>query len=313
MEYFLKPQNFPTYQSSPSLSSVKKRLVRVATKVNEKALIDKSLEKDFKLELGDPTEFLKADTNSNIFNSRELHSRLSSVGSSKFFFDPNKDRSEAISASSQKREVFRKKFTVKSTFRPIIENEVQIASQISSIKKRIEENKKSLQIKLKTMNNADRIIYLQQLTCLNKFEKTKNDWIKIEQGLKKKAKKEDSQLLGHLSRVTTARVQEPVIPWNTTLRCNKKFDKIERFLPVGHKLSGLYLKEVLTNNTGMHRKSASCPDLTVLGCSKLPLEIEAIKIPGTKLFNNRKQGDDWGHDEVLIENYTSRVNKLWAC
>lgn len=310
MEYFLKPTNIPSYQSSPSLSTVKKRLVRVATKVNEKAIIDKSLEKDFELELGDPTEFLKSDPNSNMFNSREINSRLNSVGSSRLF-DLNKDRSEAISASSQKREIFRKKFTVKSAFRPIIENEVQIATKISSINKRIEENKKNLQLKLKSMNSIDRIVYLQQLTCLNKFEKTKNDWKKIEEGLKKKVKKGNSQLLGHLSRETSARVQEPIVPWNTTLRCSKKLDKVEKFLPVGNKLSGIYLKEVLNNNPVMHRKSASCPDLTVFGYSKLPLEIEAFKIPGNKLFS-RKEGDDCGQDEVLVEKYSSRVNKLWA-
>lgn len=304
------PSAYASYESSPILHSKKSHLVRVAKKVNERALINQSLEKDFKLEQGDPTEFLKSNSQPELIITRDLHSRLSSVGTSKFQ-DQSKERLDLLSSSSIKRDYSRKKFTIKTTFKPVVENQLIISNTIKSIAKRLEENKKNMQLKLKSLKSEDRITHLQQLTCMTKFEKTKKQWEKIEVGLKKKVKKDDRQLLANKSREASTREQNRPLPWCTTLRQTQKSDKVEQLIPVGHRLSGLYIKEILNSNQTMHKKSASCPDLTIVGQSKLPLEIEAVKIPGSKLFV-RRDLDEFVHDEVVVENYNKRVKKLWA-
>lgn len=310
--------DFLTIQSSLNtplpigfVSIKKTRKVRVATKVNEKKLIDKSLEKDFMLEEGDPSDFLKANEHDlRIINTRESHSRVSSIGSYKHG-DHSKERSELVSSASSKHEIHRRKFTVRGVFRPVVGKELDIDSKIKQISRRIEENNKNHLKKIQSLGKIDRMAYLKEATCLDKFENAKKNWKSIENGIKKKLRKRDSQLLSHRSKEVSIIEHERPIPWNMTLRQGES-GKVEQLIPVGHKLSGIYLKEIINiEPLSGHHKSRSCPDLTIYGNSKFPLEVYAIKQPGSRYFHPRDNIDRL-QEEVFLENYTPGTKKLWT-
>jgi hypothetical protein len=152
------------------------------------------------------------------------------------------------------------------------------------------------------------MVFLRDSTCLTKFESTKKYWKKIDNGLKKKLQKQDNQLLSHRSKESSLLDHERPVPWNMTLRSSKT-GKVEQLIPVGNRLSGIYLKEVI-NIPSIHSKSKSCPDLAIFGSSKLPLEIEAIKQPGSRYLPRRPE-EKCG-EEVLIENYSPGTKPLWG-
>lgn len=281
----------------------KKSLIKVAKKVNELELINKSLEKDFEFENTDrnPESFLKEPKDTHISISKQNSVSRQSIGSSKLF-ELLKERSEAVSASSLKREP-RKKVTIKNALFHLLDKEIVINSQIENITERINESKKKTIESISRLSYMEKISYYKDQRSLRKFKSTQNTWDKIEGTLKKKLQRNDLVINRNSSLKQDDFTND--IEWCMLLR-TKPFDrKIERYLPVGNRLSGLYSREFIKidkQEEKIKRKSASCVELEILGSSKLPLEINAIKAPGNKLLT-RKDLPETPNEEVFMENY----------
>ena len=297
-------------ESKKEKESVKK-VFKVATKVNEKSLIDKSLEKDFELEEGDPIAFLKERKNHyeemgyikrESISRVESVSRVDSVGSAHGkLLELSKRQSEVSSPFATKRE-FRKRITMKHAFIGLIENEIQIASTIEDINKRIQEGKILEQQKIHNLKPRDKLTYFKQRKSLLRFEKTMKKWNKIELGLTKKSSKSSKELISNKHKSIDLNEPPKHPDWCITLRKKPSDQRFESFIPVGHKLSGIYVRDVINVNPYRHLKTRSCPDLFVSGTSKLPLEINAVRQAGTKILKKEKK-DDECKEEVFVENY----------
>lgn len=294
-----------------------KRIIKVTTKMINPESIDDSLAKDYILENGDPKEFLreqKDDFEELGYKKLQEISRKSSVGN----FRPlellqDKDKSDKHSSSTVKRELHRKKYTVKHIFASFLEKEIHlkdreawkkslIEKQIEIINKRIDQTKLSQNAKFCNLQTRDKIAFSKQERSLSRFDHIVKKWEKIEKGLLKKLKKPDKPLLPYRKKSVDSSDNELSINWYMTLRQSPELQKIERFLPVGNKLSGIYSRNIITTEKGSIYKSISCPELKVIGCSKLPLEIDAMmsnRLTPIKAYHEENKVQD----EIFVENY----------
>jgi Zn-dependent metalloprotease len=262
-----------SFRQPENTKKASKITLKVLKKVNEKEIINKSLENDLKLEGGDPREFLK-ETQKNQetrVNIKENVSGRSSIGTRTR--EMSKEKSERPSAEGSRREPLRKKITLKSALRDIVE---------------------------------DKILCMSQQKSLHRFDQTLEKWEKIEFGLIKKANKTRKMLITHRAQSLidefTSKEYSSDAVWYSTLRQNRIMKKFERFLPVGNELSGLYLREIVRADKGMHERGKSCPDLKVFGSSKLPMEIEAVKLSRLNLAP-RQENEEKYVEEIIVENY----------
>jgi hypothetical protein len=90
--------------------------------------------------------------------------------------------------------------------------------------------------------------------------------------------------------------------WLMTLRQDRDVEKVESFMPVGHDLNGLYLRNVVNVKPKSYFRTFSSADLKVTGQSKLPLEIDALKRPGSRVSMVNDIGKT-EPEEIFIENY----------
>ncbi|OMJ79361.1 hypothetical protein SteCoe_20655 [Stentor coeruleus] len=294
-----------------------KHVIRVNTKVVNTESIDDSLAKDYILENGDPKDFLREEKDGLEelgYTKFQKISRKSSVG----IFRPSdilqdKDKSDKHSSSTVKRELNRKKYTVKNIFASFLEKDIHlkdreawkkslIDKQIEVINKRIDETKLSQNAKLCNLQTRDKIAFTKQERSLSRFDHIVRRWEKIENGLLKKLKKPDKPLLPYRKKSVDSFDNELSINWYMTLRQSPELEKIERFLPVGNKLSGIYSRNIITTEKGLSSKSISCPELKVIGCSKLPLEIDAMmsnRLTPIKAHHEESKLQE----EIFVENY----------
>lgn len=280
------------------------RYLKSTERINEKDLIDRSIEKDLQLEAGNPLEFLKEQQDaleSMGYIKRDSVSRHSSVGSSRIL-ELHKERFDIPSSSSLRRDTLRRRITARHAFIKVLDYEIQLQAQINDIHQRINQDMEQHSKKVKKLTVNDKISYLKQQKSLRNFEKTQQNWVKIQSGLTKKLKKPMQELLCNKSQLTDFKEEIKEASWRMTLRQNQNSNKVESFIPVGNKLSGLYVRNVISVDHHSHKRTKSCPDLKVLGKSKLPLEIEAIKQPGSRLCSrvDHRQKDN---EEIFVENY----------
>lgn len=286
--------------TSPAKS--KKKIYKVASKAKDNNLIEKSIEKDLELENGNPLKFLEASKDwyeSIGYNKYESLSKRSSIGSNKKF-EVFKEATE-ITPSSTKREI-RKRTTLKSSLLPLLNNELTLITKIEGIKKQINQNKKSQNQKIKNLSYREKIAYLKQQRSLNRFEKTSREWKKIEEGLSIKSNKSPDELINKKKKIIESTQRSLLPTWSMTLRNNASTGKMENFIPVGNKLSGLYVRNIVPFEEPHYIKSTSCPELYVLGSSKLPLEIDALRKTGFKLIKPSDQQEN-NSPLMVAENY----------
>ncbi|OMJ73122.1 hypothetical protein SteCoe_28267 [Stentor coeruleus] len=294
-----------------------KHIIKVTTKVIKAESIDKSLAKDYILENGDPKDFLKEEKDDfEEFGYKKLQeiSRKSSVG----IFRPiellqEKYKSDKHSSSTVRRELHRKKYTVKHIFASFLEKEIHlkdreawkkslIERQIEIINQRIDQTKHTQNTKFCSLQSRDKIAFTKQERSLSRFDHIVKKWEKIEKGLLKKLKKPNKPLLPYRKKSVDNSDNDLSINWYMTLRQNSELEKIERFLPVGNKLSGIYSRNIITTEKGPINKSMSCPELKVIGCSKLPLEIDAM-ISNRLTPIKTHYEENKIQDEIFVENY----------
>ncbi|OMJ85645.1 hypothetical protein SteCoe_12994 [Stentor coeruleus] len=280
------------------------RYFKNSGKMNEKDLIDRSIEKDLQLETGNPLEFLKERQDAIEpmgYIKRNSVSRHSSVGSARVL-EMHKERFDIPSSSNPRRDTLRRRITARNTFMRVLDYEIQLQTQINDIHQRITQDMEQHSKKLKKLTVNDKILYLKQQKSLRNFEKIQQNWGKIQSGLTKKLKKPMQELL--CNKIQSSDFNEEIkdASWRMTLRQNQDSNKIESFIPIGNKLSGLYVRNVISVDKNEHKRTKSCPDLKVLGQSKLPMEIEAIRKPGSRLCSrvDQKQKDN---EEIFVENY----------
>ena len=298
-----EPNSVKNLQTSKKTIQPKKKTIRIATRVNEREIIDKSLEKDFEIEKDDPLAFFK-----------ERKGHYEEMGYVKFGGSRNIKTLETPQTKSEiQSPIFikpKKKMTIKHALFDLIDNEIQIISTIGNINKRIEEGKVIAKEKLKHLEPRDKLAYLKQEKSLSRFKNTLKKWNIIESGLTKKAKKSSEELISNKHK--TINFDEPAkLPdWYITLRQDPNREKFESFIPIGNRLSGLYSRDVFTVNSCRHAKAQSCPDLKILGSSKLPLEITALK--KTKARIDKKVKIENVKEEIYVENYdfTNKFYKL---
>ncbi|OMJ88951.1 hypothetical protein SteCoe_8958 [Stentor coeruleus] len=280
------------------------RYLKSSGRFNENDLIDRSIEKDLQLETGNPLEFLKEQEDameSMGYIKRDSVSRHSSVGSARII-EMHKERFDMPSSSSLRRDTLRRRITARHAFVKVVDYEIQLQTQINDIHQRITQDIEQHTKKVKKLTVNNKISYLKQQKSLRNFEKTQKNWSKIQSGLTKKIKKPIQELLCNKSKLVDFKEEIKDASWRMTLRQSQDSNKIESFIPVGNELSGLYVRNVISVENDGHKRIKSCPDLKVMGQSKLPLEIEAIRKPGSRLCNrvDYKQNDN---EEIFVENY----------
>lgn len=278
------------------------RLQKSSSKYNEKELIDKSIEKDLQLEMGNPLDFLKSNDimESMGYVNRDAVSRHSSVGSSRIF-EKYREKSDLPSASSIKQDTLKRRLTMRQSILKV-PSYFQLQSHINDINQRIIQDHKEHDKKVSNLALKDKISYLKQEKSLNNFEKTQMQWTKIQGGLTKRIKKPLQKLLCSTYYMNNKKDLEKETSWLMTLRQDRNVEKVESFMPVGHDLNGLYLRNVVNVRPKSYFRTFSCADLKVTGQSKLPLEIDALRRPGSRACTMQDIGKA-EPEEVFIENY----------
>ena len=101
-----------------------------------------------------------------------------------------------------------------------------------------------------------------------------------------------------------------------SLRDDANHSKLETYIRIGHDLNGLYSRIKCKMDDDINESSIYnslspeyADELQVIGVSKLPLEIEAVKKVGyenlrPELLNNDK------YDEVIIEQYDKKIKAI---
>ncbi|OMJ77716.1 hypothetical protein SteCoe_22619 [Stentor coeruleus] len=278
------------------------RIQKNLSKYNEKELIDKSIEKDLLLEAGNPLDFLKSNDvmESMGYIKSDTISRHSSVGSYKIF-EKYREKSDHPSASSLKQDNLKRRLTIRQSILKV-PSYFQLQSHINDINQRITQDLKEHNKKVSSLPLNDKISYFKQEKSLSNFEKKQKEWSKIQGGLTKRIKKPLQKLLCSTYYINHKKDLEKKSSWFMTLRQDQNVERFESFMPVGHYLNGLYLRNFVNAKPKNYFRTFSCDDLKVTGQSKLPLEIEALKRPGSRVSTNHDVGKT-EPDEIFAENY----------
>ncbi|OMJ91020.1 hypothetical protein SteCoe_6482 [Stentor coeruleus] len=278
------------------------KLQKSSSKYSEKDLIDKSIEKDLQLEMGNPLDFLKPNDimESMGYIKRETVSRHSSVGSSRVF-EKYREKSDLPSASSLKQDTLKRRLTMRQSILKV-PNHFQLQNHINGINQRITQDLKEHDKKVSNLPLKDKISYFKQEKSLNNFEKTQKEWNKIQGGLTKRINKPLQKLLCSTYYINNKKDLEKETSWLMTLRQDQNVEKVESFMPIGYDLNGLYLRNVVNVKQKNCFRTFSCNDLKVTGQSKLPLEIEALRRPGSRVCTKNDIGKT-EPEEIFVENY----------
>ena len=119
--------------------------------------------------------------------------------------------------------------------------------------------------------------------------------------LAKRVKKIAENLVSKKQKPVHKEITEREPSWSMSLRQDCKNNKVESFIPIGNKLSGLYIREII--NPERYSRNKSCEALEVIGSSKLPLEITALRYIKNIQNSQIKTDDPQEKSEILAENY----------
>ena len=280
------------------------RKIQVVKKVKESRSIDDSIEKDFLYERGDPSLFL------NPSKSRyELLGYTVVKDPYKIRQASNKNLQKLESrqqASVRSGKEFHKHFNLRPSYIPKKEEDskIELESQIKIINDRIKNHK---QTKPKTFKSDSNFLFRQERS-LNRFDFAKNKWEKIEKGLMSKLKRKHEELIGMKRKQEYENSTERLPNWTTSLRSNPDDKKFYEFIPVGNKLSGIFIRDIVSYSPEVRFKTKSCPDLSIAGLSKLPMEIMAVKNTGGRILNETNTYN-CNKEEVFAEDYGRRLGK----
>lgn len=274
------------------------RKVQVVKKVKESRSIDDSIEKDFLYERGDPSLFLNPSK-----NRYEMLGYTVVKDPYKICKPLNKNLRKVESrqqASARSGKEFHKNFNLRPSYvlKKEEDSKIELESQIKLINERIKNHK---QTKPKTFKSDSNFLFRQERS-LNRFDFAKNKWERIEKGLMSKLKRKPDELLGMKRKQEYENSTERLPNWTTSLRSNPDDKKFYEFIPVGNKLSGIFIRDIISYSPEVKFKTRSCPDLSIAGLSKLPMEILAVKKTGGRILNEMNTYD-CNKEEVFAEDY----------
>lgn len=293
-----------------------KHIIKVAKKVMQTQIIDNSISKDYILENGNPEDFLKEHKDDlEILGYKKLResSQKPKIPIPRYY-DPQKDRNLISSSNGSKKDLHhRKKVTGRNLFATHFDHDSEsdnqdhskkafLDSQLHLINNRLTQTKTFYNSKLKSLPTIDKIAYLKQERSLSRFDNITKKWEKIENTLVKKLSRQNKPLMTNRKRSTDKNYNDLQVSWYMTLRQTPEFEKMEKFLPVGNKLSGIYSRNIVSVENCYNSQVGSCPELKVVGCSKLPLEIDALKSDRVMLLKTREE-ECRNNEEIIAENY----------
>jgi hypothetical protein len=283
------------------------RKVQVVRKLNGKYSIDDSIEKDFLFEKDDPSLFLKAPVD-----------KYAQMG-----YLQVKDPFKEMKNNEKTNKNYLKLDQQPQISERTSEFQINFKLRPSANLKEEEDPKKDLDSRIKVINDriqkfkslkvpktfkSDSNFLFRQEKSLKRFDFAKNKWEKIEKGLMLKLKRLPGELLGRKQKEEFENVAERVPNWITTLRSDPVEKKFYEFIPVGNKLSGIFIRDVVSYSPEYRFHSKSCPDLSIAGMSKLPLEISAVQKTGARVLRDLQTGEV-EIEEVFAEDYRKEFLK----
>jgi hypothetical protein len=300
------------------MDTLRKRRGRQLIKVKKRALTnymdEERVENDYVFESdGDVTEFLKSRYSNGecprIGPTGQLISH-SFVGP-EALFTQNLKNSLMLGKkpnSSQKKKRKGSEMDPNLRFR-------QILDQISSMHKATAQAEED---KLKQLSHRKKTAECRQDQVLRGFERTSKYWRSIQKTLAKRSRKEEKDLLSTKSGSFRSKTNTPEhmtaaedngfetrMAWYMNLRGQKGSDQPEAFMRVGSEYGGLYTRVRTKRSEGGKQEiepGIDADELKVVGKSKLPLEVEAVKKLGCQYLKPELL-DISNEEEVIAEQY----------
>ena len=255
----------PPYTSTPILNPSASRTIKVAKKFKGSNSIDESIEKDFLFENGDPLNFLnpkvnkyedlgymKLEPTSNKRKSFSTDLKTSTEGIQKVSI--SRQNFELTRPSPSKSSILK----AQATQDPKKTNNFahSLISREKSLKKIQEKLAKNLKMRIK-----DKPFLSQRERSVQRFDLIKNKWSAIESGLMVKLNKQHQELLNNKKKIEVEKVSSKLPNWITTLRSDPMDQQFHEFIPVGNKLSGIFVRDIVKNAPLFNKKTNSCSDL----------------------------------------------------
>ena len=295
------------------------KLIKIKRKLDEieaKNLIEEDwiLEKE-----GNALNFLK----SNNFDSKPLNS------------EPKKDfyykNLELPSLSPKNPEIRSKtrKMTLVSQNKNLpatsnIDYELKFEELLTKIEKAKKDAENEEKQKINLLSPREKIAINRQSHILTNYKKAEKYWKSIQTNLAGKSQKKISQLLSTQGldgkknyessekRLKSSKNLQDNLLWYMSLRETQTSGQFETYLRVGHELNGLYTrikgKPVDDYDIDLVNPKNS-EELQVIGVSKLPLEIEAVKKVGFEHLKPELLNKE-NYDEVISEQYDQKLKSI---
>ena len=216
----------------------------------------------------------------------------------------------------------------KYTMAPSIDYELRFKEALDRIVDANKKAEKEEKIKMKLLSPREQVVMNREIHILQKYKSTAKYWKNIEKGLAGKSKKKVNEVICTQSLDSRRSPELPSVPlrscetvvqdklkWYMSLRDDPREGKTETFLRVGPELNGLYIR-VRNNNEENFKSIPISPcaegnfeELKVVGISKLPLEIEAVKRVGYEFLKPELLVmEKW--DEVIAEQYDKKLKAV---
>lgn len=240
-------------------NKIASRVLKIAKKFKGSNSIDDSIERDFLHEDGDPLNFL---------NPR--FDKYENLGYIKLENKPFKKNSLSLNPQtekSQKTSISRQSFDILRRQPSKIENFIISGTENKSLSHVLMKNQKTQQkIHNKLLENikhkvSQRVLNSRRERSLKRYDLIKNKWDSIESALMLKVKKQSKDLLNNKTKPDKEKTESKLPSWITTLRSYKLETKYQEFIPVGNRLSGIFVRDIVRNNPLPKIKSSSCCDL----------------------------------------------------
>lgn len=200
-----------------------------------------------------------------------------------------------------------------------VDYEAKFKETLENIEK-ASKNAKAEEIRnVKLLSPREKILENREKQILQKYQKVKSDWKGIEKGLAGKSNKKVSELLAthfletgkssssmSLTKISSKSDIQDTLKWYMSLREDANDKKRETYLQIGSELNGLYTRiKFNTEDQMLPNSSEDFSELQVVGISKLPLEISAVKRLGCEYLNSNLLPNE-KTEEVLIEHYDAK-------
>ena len=246
---------------TPLLNSSTNRVLRIAKRFKGSNSIDESIEKDFLFENGDPLNFL----NPKVDKYEDLgYMKLEDISNKRKSLSNNlkTERVQKVSISRQSFDLTRNSPSKPSISKdkpaqePIKNSSHTLISKEKSHRKIQEKLSKNLKRRIK-----DKPFLSQRERSLQRFNLIKNKWSVIENGLMLKVNKQHQELLNNKKKLEFEKISSKLPSWITTLRSDPTEQQFHEFIPVGNKLSGIFVRDIIKNAPLFNRKTSSCQDL----------------------------------------------------